>query len=100
MDATLFKSLAAIVPVALLLIGASVTYSRGISASSVLQLAGSACLMVVVVTHVCEALHLLPWMGWGEERSMGHYLDLTGSVLGAFLFPFGYLLQAIWVERR
>jgi hypothetical protein len=51
--------------------------------------------MVAVVAHMCEALHVLPWMGWGEEHSMGHYLDLAGAILGATLFPLGYLLQAV-----
>jgi hypothetical protein len=94
-DATLLKSIAASVPIGMLLVGSIVTYSRGTRASSVLQVAGAACLMVVVVAHICEALHLFPWMLWGEEDSVGHYLDLTGATLGFTLFPLGYLLQAL-----
>jgi hypothetical protein len=30
---------------------------------------------MVVLTHLCEALHLFPWMHWGLENSVGHYLD-------------------------
>ena len=51
--------------------------------------------MVVVVTHVCEALHLLPSMYWGQPQSVGHYLDLSSAVLGLTLFPIGYLLHAL-----
>jgi hypothetical protein len=94
-DATLLKSIAASVPIGMLLVGSIVTYSRGTRTSSVLEVAGAACLMVVVVAHICEALHLLPWMLWGEEDSVGHYLDLTGATLGLTLFPLGYLLQAL-----
>ena len=60
---------------------------------SCLQLIGAGCLVVVVLTHVCEALHLFPWMHWGDEHSIGHYVDLGGAVLGLALFPVGYLLH-------
>ena len=29
--------------------------------------------MIVVLTHVAEALHLFPSMRWGDEQSVGHY---------------------------
>ena len=51
--------------------------------------------MLVVLTHLCEALHLFPWMRWGSEHSIGHYLDLWSAVLGLTLFPIGYLLVRI-----
>lgn len=66
---------------------------------SFLQLLGAGCLMVVVLTHVCEALHLFPWMGWGLEDSVGHYLDLSSAVLGLTLLPVGYLFQALGNRR-
>jgi hypothetical protein len=50
--------------------------------------------VVVVLTHIGEALHLFPSMYWGQERSAGHYLDLLSAVLELTLFPAGYLLQA------
>lgn len=31
--------------------------------------------MVVILNDVCEALHVLPWMGWGLENSFGHYVE-------------------------
>src|SRR5438874_7170728 len=54
---------------------------------SFLQLLGAGCLVVVVLTHLCEALHLFPRMQWGSEHSVGHYLDLRSAVLGLTLFP-------------
>jgi len=43
------------------------------------------CLAVVVLTHVAEALHLFPWMHWGQEHSVGHYLG--SAVLASPSFP-------------
>jgi len=51
--------------------------------------------MLVVFTHLSEALHLFPWMGWGLEHSIGHYLDFWSVVLGLTLFPAGYLFHAL-----
>src|SRR5438128_5107915 len=44
-------------------------------APSLLQLLGAGGLVLVVLTHVSEALHLFPWMHWRDEHSIGHYLD-------------------------
>jgi hypothetical protein len=54
---------------------------------------------MVILIHVAEALHLFPWMGWGLESSVGHYLDLSSAVLGLALFPLGYLMHAIATRR-
>jgi hypothetical protein len=94
MNATLLKALIAFLPAAMLFSGSAVLFSRGKSRSALLQLLGAACLVVVVLTHVLEALHLLPWMHWGLEHSAGHYLDLGSLELGLTLFPLGYLLHA------
>jgi len=62
--------------------------------AALLQLLGAACLVAVVLTHLCEAFDLFPWMGWGLPDSVGHYLDLGSAVLGFTLFPIGYLWHA------
>jgi hypothetical protein len=95
MNATSLKALIAFLPAAMLFSGSAVLFFRGKSGSALLQLLGAACLVVVVLTHVLEALHLLPWMHWGLEHSAGHYLDLGSLVLGLTLFPLGYLLHAV-----
>jgi hypothetical protein len=51
--------------------------------------------MVVGLCHVCEALHLFPWMHWRLKHSAGHYLDFWSCALGLTLFPVGYLFHAI-----
>ncbi len=93
MNTTLPKALIAVVPTGMLLAGAAVSFVRRRSTWTLLQVLGAACLVLVALTHVCEALDLLPWMRWGAENSPGHYLDLTSAVLGLTLFPVGYLLQ-------
>ena len=60
-----------------------------------LLVAGGACILVVVLTHVAERLHILPGMGWGLPNSPGHYLDLFSAVSGLVL-----LLAAYIVRRR
>jgi hypothetical protein len=58
-----------------------------------LLLLGSACLIVVMLTHIAEALHIFPSIGWGLPDSAGHYLDLASAVLGCALLPLGFLFS-------
>ena len=95
MNVTLLKALVALVPACMLFSGSMVLSLRGKTVSSFLQLLGAGCLVLVVLTHVAEALHLFPWMHWGSEHSVGHYLDLWSAVLGLTLFPIGYLFHAL-----
>jgi hypothetical protein len=88
-----------LLPASFLLAGSLVIFIRTKNACSLLQLLGSGCLILVVMAHVFEALHLFPWMGWGLEHSIGHYFDLCSAVLGSTVFPAGYLLQAL-ADRR
>ena len=75
--------------------GAVVLFSRRKSVSALLQLAGSGCLMLAVITHISDTLHLFPWMHRGLERGVGHYIDYGSAALGLILFPLGYLYHAI-----
>ena len=99
MNTTLLKAMAAFVPVCMLFSGSAVLFFRGKTVCSLLQLLGAGCLMMVVLTHVCEALHLFPSMHWGLEHSVGHYLDFWSAVLGLTLFPAGYLFDALTKRR-
>jgi hypothetical protein len=60
-----------------------------------LQLFGSGCLMIVVLTHVAEAFRIFPVMGWGRPNSAGHYLDLVSAILAATLLPLGFAVNAL-----
>ena len=95
MSAALLKGLVALVPASTLFSGSAVLFFRGKTLCSLLQLLGAGCLVMVVLTHVCEALHLFPWMHWGLEQSVGHYFDFWSAVLGLTLFPLGYLYHAL-----
>jgi hypothetical protein len=95
MNVTLWKALAAFVPAGMLFSGPMLLLLKERLSALYLQMLGAGCLVVVVLTHLCEALHLLPWMHWGLEHSAGHYLDLGSAVLGLTLFPIGYLLRAV-----
>jgi hypothetical protein len=91
----IIKAVLALVPASTLFAGSAVFFVRTKGAGSVLQLIGAGCLVLVALTHVCEALLIFPWMHWGAEHSVGHYLDLTGAVLGITLFPIGYFVSAL-----
>jgi succinate dehydrogenase/fumarate reductase cytochrome b subunit len=95
MNATLSKALVALVPAGILFVGSVLLFLREKTLSSFLQPLGAGCLVLVVLTHLCEALHLFPWMHWGSNHSAGHYLNLWSAVLGLTLFPVGYLLHAL-----
>jgi hypothetical protein len=89
------QSLIALLPVSILFYVSMGMYVRSKTAGSLMQLFGAGALVIVVLTHVCEALHFFPWMHWGLEHSVGHYLDLWSAILGLTLVPFGYLLNLL-----
>lgn len=92
MSVTLVKALAGLVLAGTLFSVSLLGFVRVKALSSFLQLFGAGCLVIMVSTHICEALHFFPSMQWGQERSVGHYLDFCSAVLGFTLFPVGYAL--------
>ena len=94
-EITLSKALVALVPAGILFVGSVLLFLREKILGSFLQLLGAGCLVMVVLAHLCEALHLFPWMHWGLEQGGGHYLDFWSAVLGLTLFPVGYLFHAL-----
>ena len=99
MTAASVKALIALVPASMLFSGSLILFLREKTFSSLLQLLGAACLIVVVLTHVLEAFRLFPSMHFGREHSIGHYLDLWSAVFGLTLFPAGYLLHSLTKRR-
>jgi hypothetical protein len=95
MSTTLQIGLLALVPVCMLFAGSGVIFSSTKTVASFLQLFGSGCLVIVVLAHLSEALHLFPSMNWGRPHSVGHYLDFWSALLGLTLFPLGYLFSAL-----
>src|SRR5262249_48755887 len=93
MSPTLTKALLAFVPVLALLSYSIVACIKRRTGPTFLQLLGSGCLLVVVLTHVAEALHLFPIMRFGEPDSAGHYVDLASAAAGIALLPIGFVLN-------
>jgi hypothetical protein len=89
------KTLLALFPACLLFLGSGITFFREKTFATGMQLVGASAFVLVVLTHICEAMHLIPAMQWGLEHSPGQYLDLVSAALGIALFPTGYLLQAL-----
>lgn len=100
MNSTLAKALIALVPSCTVLAASAVMFGKQKRLWSVLQLVGAAGVMVVILAHLCEALQVLPWLRWGQERSVGHYVDLLGGIVGIIFFPLGYLLHALAIGNK
>lgn len=98
MTAPLFKALVVLVPASVLLFGSIVLFRRTRAIAATLQVLGAAGLVGVALAHICEATQTFPAMHWGMEHSVGHYLDLSGALLGLLLFPIGYLIHALTVR--
>lgn len=100
MNATLVKALIALLPSGILLAASAVMFAKQRRLWSVLQLLGAAGMMVVILAHICEALQILAWLHWGQEHSVGHYVDLFGGIVAISLFPLGYLLHAVAIGNE
>ena len=95
MQPTLQIALLALVPACMLFAGSAVLFFRAKTLGSFSQLLGAGCLVLVVLTHLSEGLHLFSRMNWGRPHSIGHYLDFWSAILGLTLFPVGYLLHVL-----
>jgi hypothetical protein len=93
MNPMLLKAFLAMVPASVLFVTSGVVLRRETSTASLVQLIGAGCLVIVVLTHVCEAVGLLPWMHWGQQHSFGHYVDFSSTVLGLTLVPAGVFMR-------
>lgn len=93
MNATLENALVALIVVGALTVWLTVLFRKRRAVFLAPQLVGAVCLMIVVLTDLCEALHLFPRMHWSEPDSAGHYLDLSSAIAGITLLSAGYLLD-------
>lgn len=86
MTTTLVVALVIGAPILVLFILAGRRFINAPSVAGALPVLGAGSLLVMVLTHIAEALNLFPAMGWGQRHSPGHYLDLTSVYAGiAFL---------------
>jgi hypothetical protein len=89
---------ATVATIAAILLGVWSAFRLRRSLGGVLQFIGALGCLIVAGAHICEALQVLPSMGWGHPNTVGHYLDLSGAVLAIMLFPLGVILQ--WRRSR
>jgi hypothetical protein len=94
MNHTIIRALVAFIPISMLFSGAVILFARGKTAGSFLQLLGTASLVLVAFTHVCEAPHWFPSAQWGLEHSLATTLICQRQLLGV-TFCVGYLLHAV-----
>ena len=69
-------------------------YRRRRTLGTLLQLIGIPFLLIVALSHVCDAFGLVPSMGWGQPGSPGHYVDLMAAVVGTIT-----VLPGLWFQR-
>ena len=93
MNPSLAKALLALIPVSVLFAWSVGVLLQERNCGALFQLLGTVCFLVVVLTHVFEALHLFPLMRWGRPDSIGHYLDLTTALLAIILLPLSYFVR-------
>ncbi len=91
LSVTLLKALGASALVCVLLAWSIVVFVRAKTVFSFARLLGAGFLVVVVLAHICEGLHLFSWMRWGEPASVGHYLDFLSAIFGLALLLSGFL---------
>ncbi len=58
-----------------------------------LQALGLACFGVMALTHVFAAFAVFPTLGWGQPRSVGHYIDLFAALSGIALMGAGFAFR-------
>jgi hypothetical protein len=100
MNLAVLKGILALAATATLLAGSTILYQRRRTLGSFLPLLGAACFVVVALAHVCEALAILSAFGWGQPRSIGHYIDLGAMVLGVTFVSAGLALEYGHRARR
>jgi hypothetical protein len=89
------KATIALALTGLLFSGSVILFLKTRTVPLLLQVIGAGCFLVVALAHICEGLGLLPWMGWSQPNSIGHYLDLVSAIAGLTMFPIGCLWHAL-----
>jgi succinate dehydrogenase/fumarate reductase cytochrome b subunit len=100
MNLALLKGVLALAATSALLVGSAILYRRRGTMGSVLQLLAVTCFVIVAFTHVLEPLQIFPGMGWGQPRSIGHYIDVCAAILGLTLMFAGLLPQHVQRTSR
>jgi predicted Na+-dependent transporter len=89
-QSVLWKAIVFGIPVSIAFAASALAFTKEKTLIALLQLIGAACLLVVIFTHMSEAFHLFPSMGWGQPNSPGHYVDLVSAIAGVIFLAVGY----------
>lgn len=100
MNSTSIKGILILIPASLLLVGSLKSFSMSPRLPNILMVIGAVCLTIVPITHICEGLQWFTFLHWGDENSIGHYIDLLTAVIGVILFPAGYFLDVIRKQKQ
>jgi hypothetical protein len=93
MNVAALRSFLALAAASALLTGSALLFRRQRNTGSRLLLLATICFVVVALSHVFEALAILPTAGWGRPHSVGHYIDLIAAVLGLSLAVAGLAVR-------
>jgi|SRR5580658_10493842 hypothetical protein len=66
---------------------------------STLQALGLACFAFMALTHVFEAFSIFPSLGWGQPRTLGHFIDLVAALLGITLVATSFVILYVRQSR-
>jgi hypothetical protein len=77
------KIILALSATCVLLIASAVILLTRRNLRSALLAVAVGCFGVVALTHVFEQFSILPQFGWGQPRTVGHFIDLAAALLGA-----------------
>jgi hypothetical protein len=100
MNVAVVKGLLAMTAACCLLGGLAVLCRQRRTLGSLFLVVGASSFVIVALAHVFEALGILRAAGWGQPRSVGHYIDLGAALLGFILMLAGLVLQYVHQSSR
>lgn len=93
MSAAILKGLLALVGASVFLGVSLALFLTRRNLASTLQALGFICFGIMALTHAFEAFAIFPTLGWGQPRSVGHYIDLVAALGGVALIVVGFALR-------
>jgi|SRR5580704_18141869 hypothetical protein len=93
MSAAVLKGLPALIAACVFLGVSLALFLTRRNLASTLQALGLSCFGVMALTHVFEAFAIFPTLGWGQPRSVGHYIDLIAALSGVALTVAGFAFR-------
>jgi hypothetical protein len=93
MSAAVLKGLLALIAACVFFGVSLVLFLTRRNLASTLQAMGLSCFGVMALTHAFEAFGFFPTLGWGQPRSVGHYIDLIAALSGVALMVGGFAFR-------